>query len=73
VVFRALTSLLRATDKAKKEYLENICNEITEFQRIGRYDLMYMKTKELGWKETEGIQNTVEPLITDTLINEHLQ
>ena len=22
-----------------------------EFQRTGRYDLMYMKTKELGWKE----------------------
>ena len=47
----------RATDIAKTEYLENICNEIIEFQRTGRYDLMYMKTKELGWKETQGIQN----------------
>ena len=28
-----------------------------EFQRTGCYDLMYMKTKELGWKETQGIQN----------------
>jgi len=28
-----------------------------EFQRTGYYDLMYMKTKELGWKETQGIQN----------------
>jgi hypothetical protein len=28
-----------------------------EFQRTGRYDLMYMKTKELGWKETQRIQN----------------
>jgi len=37
----------RATDNAKKEYLENICNEIMEFQRTGLYDLMYMKTKEL--------------------------
>ena len=42
---------------AKKEYLENICNEIMEFQRTGRYNLMYMKTKQLGWKETQGIQN----------------
>jgi hypothetical protein len=25
--------------------------------RIGRYDLMNMKTKELGWKENHGIQN----------------
>ena len=30
---------------------------IMEFQRTGRYDLMYMKTKELGWKKSQGIQN----------------
>jgi hypothetical protein len=28
-----------------------------EFHRTGRYDFIYMKTKELGWKETQGIQN----------------
>ena len=28
-----------------------------EFHRTGRYDLMYMKTKELGWKDTQWIQN----------------
>jgi hypothetical protein len=28
-----------------------------EFQRIGLYDLMYLKTKELGWKKTQVIQN----------------
>jgi len=28
-----------------------------KFHRTGCYDLMYMKTKELGWKETQGIQN----------------
>jgi len=49
--------LKRATDNAKKEYLENICNEIMELQRRWRYDLMYIKTKEIGWKETQGIQN----------------
>jgi hypothetical protein len=43
----------RAIDNAKKEYLENMCNEIMEFQRTRRYDSMYMKTKELGWKETK--------------------
>jgi hypothetical protein len=46
-----------ATDNAKKEYLESVCDDITEFQRTGRYDLMYMKTKEPGWKENHGIQN----------------
>ena len=55
--WRLRNELKRATDNAKKEYLENICNEIIEFQRTGRYDLMYMKTKELGWKETQEIQN----------------
>jgi len=54
---RLRKELKRATDNAKKEYLENVCNEITEFQRTERYDLMYMKKKELGWKETQGIQN----------------
>jgi hypothetical protein len=54
---RLRNELKRVTDKAKREYLENICNEIIEFQRRGRYDLMYMNTKELGWKENQGIQN----------------
>ena len=53
---RLRNELKRATETAKKEYLENICNEIIKFQRTGRYDLMYMKTKELGWNETQGIQ-----------------
>jgi hypothetical protein len=29
-----------------------------EFQRTEHYDLMYMKTNELGWKENHGIQNS---------------
>ena len=52
---RLRNELKRATEAAKKEYLENICNDIIEFQRTGSYDLMYMKTKELGWNETQGI------------------
>jgi uncharacterized membrane-anchored protein len=54
---RLRNEVKRATDNAKKEYLESICDEIIESQRRGRYDLMYMKTKELGWKENHGIQN----------------
>jgi hypothetical protein len=34
-----------------------MCKEIMEFQRTGHYILMCMKTKELDWKETQGIQN----------------
>jgi hypothetical protein len=28
-----------------------------EIQRTGHYVLMYLKTKGLGWKETQGFQN----------------
>jgi hypothetical protein len=54
---RQRNELKRATNDTEKEYLENICNEIMVFQIKGRYDLMQMKTKGLGWKETQGIQN----------------
>jgi len=47
---RLRNNLKRATDNAKKEYLENIHNEIMDFQRTGCCDVMNMKTKELGWK-----------------------
>ena len=56
--YRRLRKELKgATGNAKKEYLENIRKKIMEFQRTGLYDLMYMMTNELGWKETQGIQN----------------
>jgi hypothetical protein len=54
---RLRNELNRATEKAKMEYLENACTEIMEFHRTGCYDFMYFKIKEVGWKETQGIQN----------------
>jgi hypothetical protein len=52
-----MKKLKRATDKAKKEYLDSICDKIMELQRTGFYDFMYMKMKEQSWKENHGIQN----------------
>jgi len=49
--------LKRTTDNVKKKYLENMCNEILEFQKTGLYNLRYMKTKEQKWKDSQGIQN----------------
>jgi hypothetical protein len=49
--------LKRAMDSAKKDYIESICNETIVFQITEHYDLMCMKTKELGWKENHGMQN----------------
>jgi len=62
---RLRNQLKRTTLNAKKECLENMCNEIMEFQRTGRYDLVYMKTKELGWKETQGIQILVSKTLKE--------
>jgi hypothetical protein len=42
--------MIKVKDKAKKEYLESICDEVMAFQRSGYYDLTYMNTKELGCK-----------------------
>jgi len=54
---RLRNELKRATENAKKEYIEYTFNEIMEFHRTGSYDLIYMKIKVLGCKETQVIQN----------------
>lgn len=48
--------LRRETDKAREDYISGVCDDIMELQRIGRYDMMYAKVKELGWKEHHGIR-----------------
>ena len=50
---RLRNEFIRATEKAENEYVEYICKVVMEFHITGRYDLMYMNTKE----ETQGIQN----------------
>jgi len=45
--------------EVKKECVESVCEEIMEFQRTGRYDLMYMKTKERGGYQNHGILKTL--------------
>jgi hypothetical protein len=47
------------------------CKEITEFQRTWRYDLMYMKTKELGWRKNLGVQTIgIEDLQKNRIIEQ---
>jgi hypothetical protein len=67
---RLNNELRRATDKAKLEYLESKCDEISELQRTGRYDLMYRKAKELDRKKnnvirTVGIEDSQGNMIVD--------
>jgi len=42
---RLRNKLKRATDKAEKVYLENICEESMEFQRTGHYEERRLKRK----------------------------
>ncbi|KDR08815.1 hypothetical protein L798_01515 [Zootermopsis nevadensis] len=53
---RLNNELRRETDKVREDYINEVCDEIMTLQRIGRYDLMYAKVKELGWKENNGIR-----------------
>jgi hypothetical protein len=50
--------LQRATNKAKKVYVESICDEVMEFDRTECYDLLSMKMKKRGWKKSRMCQNT---------------
>jgi hypothetical protein len=54
---RLRNELKSATEKAQKEYPDSICEHITELQRKRCYNLMYMETKQPGWKENHGSQN----------------
>jgi hypothetical protein len=49
--------LKKDTEKAKNEYFERIREEIVEFQKTEGYDVMHLKTDQLGWKENPGIRN----------------
>ena len=47
--YRRLNSQLRReTDRAKEAHMEEICEEIMDLQKKGRYDLMYQKAQQLG-------------------------
>ena len=45
---RLNNQLRRKTDRAKEVCIEEMCEEIMDLQKIGRYDLMYQKAQKLG-------------------------
>ena len=71
VEYRRLNNALRReTDEARKKYIEEMCDEIMELERLGRYDLMYQKMKGLEWKDRTGgskfgIENSAGQFISD--------
>ena len=40
--------LRRETDRSNKANMEEMCEEIIDLQKKGRYDLMYQKAQQLG-------------------------
>ena len=44
---RLNNQLRRETDKAKEVYMEELCEEIMDFQKKDRYDLMSQNTQQL--------------------------
>ena len=46
----------RETDRAKEVYMEEICEEIMDLLKKGRYDLMYQKVQQLGGRTSKVIR-----------------
>jgi len=52
----------RECEKARNEWLKNECEEIEELEKVGRYDLMYERVREVSWlkKGSSGMMRTVK-------------
>ena len=46
----------REFDRAKEVYMEEICEEILDLQKNGRYDLIYQKAQKLEGRTSKGIR-----------------
>ena len=53
---RLNNQLRRETDRVKELYMEEMCEEITDLQKKGRYDLMYQKAQQLGGRTSKAIR-----------------
>ena len=47
---RLNNKLRRETEKTEKVYMEEICEEIMDLQKKGRYDLLYHKAQQFKRK-----------------------
>ena len=64
------SKLRRETDRAKDLYMEEICEEIIDLQKKGRYDLVYQKAQQLRGRtskaiQTFGIEDNQGNIVTD--------
>ena len=60
----------RVTDNAKKDYLENIRKDIMEFQRTGRYDLMYGTLRQKNVEKTKVMRISRQPFPVEIMIDQ---
>ena len=60
----------RVTDNAKKDYLENIRKDIMEFQRTGRYDLMYGTLRQKNVEKTKVMRISRRPFPVEIMIDQ---
>jgi len=67
---RLNNQLRRETDRTKEVYMEEMCKEIMDLQKKGRYDLMYQKAQKLGGRTSKairmfGIEDNQGNIVTD--------
>ena len=53
---RLNNQLRRETDRAKEVYIKEICEEIMDLQKKGRYDIVYQKAQKLGGRTSKAIR-----------------
>lgn len=50
---RVNSELRRETDRAKEKFINEMCNKITKFQQIGRYDLILSEDERFSWYQKQ--------------------
>ena len=53
---RPNNQLRRETDRAKEVHMQEICEELMELQKKGRYNIMYPKAQQLGGRTSKAIR-----------------
>ena len=72
---RINNQLRRETDRAKKVrvYIKEICEQIMNLQKKGRYDLMYQKAKQIGGRTSKAIRTFVIKNNQGSIVTDHRQ
>ena len=68
---RLNNQLRRETHRVKNVYMEEICEEIMDLKKKGRYDLLYQKAQQLGGRTSKAIRAYGTKDNQGNIVNDH--